>query len=196
LRALAALAVRQWFAAWRVIEVAGFFCTCSHFDPQPPVRGPFSFSGTHLANSFRRQFSDGSNMPVNLDTYLGVHAAALKLRSQRTEVLAANLANADTPHYQARDMDFKGALAAATGDQSGGVHLATTSARHIPAAGVNGNGTAELKYRVPLAPALDGNTVDAQLEQAAFAENSVRYQATLTFLNSKFRSLMTAITGQ
>ena len=135
-------------------------------------------------------------MPVNLDTYLGVHAAALKLRSQRTEVLAANLANADTPNYQARDIDFRSALAAASGQKDGGVHLATTSARHIPTTGVNGTGAAELKYRTPLAPALDGNTVDPQLEQAAFAENSVRYQATLTFLSTKFRGLMTAITGQ
>src|SRR5262245_50433359 len=134
-------------------------------------------------------------MPVNLDTYLGVHASALKLRSQRTEVLAANLANADTPGYRARDIDFKSALAAANGSQPG-VHLATTSAGHI--AGTNANGTAsgELKYRVPLAPSLDGNTVDSQLEQAAFAENTVRYQATLSFLSSKFRTLMTAITGQ
>jgi len=138
-------------------------------------------------------------MPVNLDTYLGVHAAALKLRSQRTEVLAANLANADTPNYQARDIDFKSALAA-VGAQSagagGGVHLATTRAGHIGATTVDGTTTPELKYRTPLAPSLDGNTVDAQLEQAAFAENSVRYQATLTFLSSKFRGLLTAITGQ
>lgn len=135
-------------------------------------------------------------MPVNLDTYLGVHAAALKVRSQRTEVLAANLANADTPNYQARDIDFKSALAAASGSKAGGVHLATTSTGHIGAATVNGTPTPDLKYRVPLAPSLDGNTVDTQLEQAAFAENSVRYQATLTFLNAKFRGLLTAITGQ
>lgn len=137
-------------------------------------------------------------MPVNLDTYLGVHAQALSLRSQRTEVLAANMANADTPGYRARDIDFKSALAAA-GDPSGGVSLATTKQGHIGAAtpnGMNGSPAPELKYRTPLAPSLDGNTVDAQLEQAAFAENTVRYQATLSFLNSKFRALMTAITGQ
>jgi flagellar basal-body rod protein FlgB len=134
-------------------------------------------------------------MPTGLDSYLGVHAAALNLRSKRTELLASNLANADTPNFRARDFDFKNALAAATNDPNA-VHLATTQAGHL--GGVNSNGTSapELKYRVPLAPALDGNTVDTQLEQAAFAENSVRYQATLTFLNSKFRALMTAITGQ
>jgi flagellar basal-body rod protein FlgB len=135
-------------------------------------------------------------MPSSIDNYLGVHAAALKLRAQRTEVLAANLANADTPGYRARDIDFKGALAAASGQQGGGVHLATTKAGHIGAATANGGPAPELKYRVPLAPALDGNTVDGQLEQSAFAENTVRYQATLSFVSSKFRALMTAITGQ
>ena len=134
-------------------------------------------------------------MPVNLDSYLGVHATALKLRSQRTEVLAANLANIDTPNYRARDVDFKSVLAA-EGSKDAGVRLSTTSAGHIGAADVNGTAAPQLKYRTPLAPSLDGNTVDAQLEQAAFAENSVRYQATLQFLSGKFRSLMTAITGQ
>lgn len=134
-------------------------------------------------------------MPVNLDSYLGVHATALQLRSQRTEVLAANLANIDTPNYRARDVDFKSVLAA-EGSKEAGVRLATTSAGHIGAADINGTASPQLKYRTPLAPSLDGNTVDAQLEQAAFAENSVRYQATLQFLNGKFRSLMTAITGQ
>lgn len=134
-------------------------------------------------------------MPTKLDSYLGVHAPALQLRSKRTEILAANLANADTPNYRARDIDFKAALAQA-GSPRSGVHLATTKAGHIGAHNADGVGAPELKYRVPLAPALDGNTVDTQLEQAAFAENSVRYQATLQFLSSKFRGLMTAITGQ
>ena len=137
-------------------------------------------------------------MPINLDTYLGVHADALKIRGQRTEVLARNLANADTPGYRARDIDFKNALAAASGQSNatGGVHLATTRAGHIGNAAPDGTPAPELKYRTPLAPSLDGNTVDGQLEQAAFAENTVRYQATLSFISSKFRALMTAITGQ
>jgi flagellar basal-body rod protein FlgB len=137
---------------------------------------------------------------LNLDTYLGVHAQALKLRETRTELLARNLANADTPGYKARDLDFRAALAAST-DAAGtpGV-LQATQAGHIGATGPEGlepgSTSAFLKYRTPLAPSLDGNTVDAQLEQAAFADNAVRYQATLQFLSSKFRSLMTAITGQ
>jgi len=116
---------------------------------------------------------------MDLNSYLGMHAQALSLEAQRTEVLAANLANVDTPNYKARDLDFKAALAAA--GNSGDATVA---------------GQAQLKYRVPLAPSLDGNTVDEQLEQAAFAENGVRYQATLTLLNGKLRALMTAITGQ
>jgi flagellar basal-body rod protein FlgB len=151
-------------------------------------------------------------MALNLDSYLGVHAQALTLEAQRTELLAANLANADTPNYKARDIDFKSALAAASGGgvnsgaslSSGTLPMAATNAVHLGAQGaaaadaVSGSSilNSNLKYRVPMAPALDGNTVDTQLEQAAFAENSVRYQATLTFLNARLKELMTAITGQ
>jgi flagellar basal-body rod protein FlgB len=136
-------------------------------------------------------------MALNLDTYLGVHADALKLQSKRMEVLADNLANADTPGYKARDIDFRTAMAntAGVGGASAPVTLATTNPGHLgtdPTTEANAN----LKYRVPLAPSLDGNTVDAQQEQAAFADNTVRYQATLTFLSSRIKSLMTAITGQ
>jgi flagellar basal-body rod protein FlgB len=166
------------------------------FRPASALAGwPFPTLGMRLATSLARHFSGGSAMPINLDTYLGVHAKALPLRSQRTEVLAANIANADTPGYRARDIDFKSALAAAGNTQSAD-QMKTTQTRHISTAQVNGTPAGELKYRNPLAPALDGNTVDTQLEQAAFAENSVRYQATLSFLSSKFRGLLTAITGQ
>ena len=135
-------------------------------------------------------------MPLNLDQYVGVHATALDVRARRGELIANNLANADTPGYQARDIDFRQAMARAAGDKTAGVSLSTTQAGHISgAASANAAGSPDLKYRTPLAPALDGNTVDAQIEQAAFAENAVRYQATLAFLNSKFRGLLTAILG-
>jgi flagellar basal-body rod protein FlgB len=137
---------------------------------------------------------------INLDSYLGVHATALRLREQRTELLARNLANADTPGYKAQDLDFRAAMAATSSPPGATGGLAATQNGHIPVSGAAalepGSTEAFLRYRTPLAPSLDGNTVDAQLEQAAFAENSVRYQATLSFLSSKFRSLMTAITGQ
>ena len=140
-------------------------------------------------------------MAINLDSYLGVHASALKLREQRTELLARNLANADTPGFKARDLDFSAALAATT-SAGGAGGLRATQSQHIATAGAAsaslepGSTEAFLRYRTPLAPSLDGNTLDAQLEQAAFADNAVRYQASLNFLSSKFRSLMTAITGQ
>jgi len=132
-------------------------------------------------------------MALSLDTYLGVQADALKVQSRRMEVLANNLANVDTPNFKARDIDFRAALAAA-GNAEAPVRLATTNAGHV-ASDPTAEASADLKYRVPLAPSLDGNTVDAQQEQAAFADNTVRYQATLTFLSARFRSLMTAITG-
>jgi len=156
-----------------------------------------------------------ARMQSVLDNYLGIHAQALALEAQRTDVLAANLANVDTPNYKARDMDFKAALAAASGQGDGStLTLTTTSPADLTSAGTlagatdgaaaataAASGTAPgsaanptyLKYRVPLAPALDGNTVDEQLEQSAFAENNVRYQASLTFLNTKLRDLLTAI---
>jgi flagellar basal-body rod protein FlgB len=133
-------------------------------------------------------------MALNLDSYLGIQPDALKLQSKRTEVIADNLANSDTPGYKARDIDFRAAMASA-GSADATVKLATTNAGHL-SIDPNTDANANLKYRTPLAPSLDGNTVDAQQEQAAFADNTVRYQATLTFLSARFKSLMTAITGQ
>jgi flagellar basal-body rod protein FlgB len=136
-------------------------------------------------------------MPLNLDAYLGVQQDALKVQSKRMEVLAKNLANVDTPNYKAQDIDFKTALAQA-GSPGASLSLTTTTANQIGNNATAGDveNSAALKYRVPLAPSLDGNTVDAQLEQAAFADNTVRYQATLTFLSGSLKDLVTAITGQ
>ena len=152
-------------------------------------------------------------MPLlNLNAYLGIEPDALKVYSQRAQVLAANLANADTPGYLARDIDFRAALASA-GSQGDALQPATTGAGDLTtasAAGSNvssaeGNVTTDggnvsteqfLKYRVPLAPSLDGNTVDSQLEEGQFAQNTVRFQAALTFLKNRFSELTTAIVGQ
>lgn len=133
-------------------------------------------------------------MRFNLDAYLGVHQQALQLGAKRTEVIANNLANADTPGFKARDIDFRAALAAA--GSGGSLAMSQTRPTHLSTGGADGDLTAALRYRTPLAPSLDGNTVDPQMEQAAFAQNAVRYQATLAFLNARFRGLMTAITGQ
>jgi flagellar basal-body rod protein FlgB len=143
-------------------------------------------------------------MRTSLDNYLGIHPQALTLEAKRNELLAANLANVDTPNYKARDIDFKAALSAASASSSSsgssGMTLkpgnASASAAASSTTGISSDGNAaQAAYRVPMAPSLDGNTVDEQLEQSAFAENSVRYQATLTFLNNALRGLMTAITG-
>ena len=136
-------------------------------------------------------------MPLSLDSYLGVQQDALKVQSKRMEVLAKNLANVDTPNYKAQDIDFKTALAQA-GSPGAALPLATTTSNQIGNSATTGDidTSGALKYRVPLAPSLDGNTVDAQMEQAAFADNTVRYQATLTFLSGSLKDLMTAITGQ
>lgn len=135
----------------------------------------------------------------DLDAHLGLHADALKLRSHRAELLARNLANADTPGFEARDFDFRQALSAARGE-GGSAALSAPAAGHLRAGGISAGSPAlpdpDLMYRVPVAPSADGNTVDVQLEQAAFAENAVKYQVTLQFVNSKLRGLMTALTGQ
>lgn len=133
-------------------------------------------------------------MKIGFDQALGPHAAALSLRAQRTEVLAGNIANADTPGYQARDVDFKAELAKQlTGASQPNVR--TTHAQHIPS-NADASAGVELLYRSPLMGSFDGNSVDTQLEQAAFAQNNMQFQAALRFLNGRFQGLMTAVKGE
>ncbi len=122
---------------------------------------------------------------ANLDPLFGLHAQSLAVQRQRMEVLAANIANADTPHYQARDIDFAKVLA------SQQQAAAAAPAGAAPAAAT----TPPLVYRVPLQPSVDGNTVDEQVEQGAFADAAMHYQASLSFLNGEVKGLLTAITG-
>lgn len=125
------------------------------------------------------------------DNLFGMHTQALGLWQKRAEVIAGNLANADTPGYLARDVDFRQALASASG-QSDKLAMTATQSGHIDATTLS---TDQLAYRVPLQPTMDGNTVDAQVEQASFAANSVHYQASLSFITAQIRMLRTAITG-
>lgn len=131
-------------------------------------------------------------MPISFDSALGVHPQALSLRSQRAEILASNLANADTPGYKAKDIDFKSIMANAS--EQSGTSLRRTHANHIQVG--SATGTAETVYRVPNQSSLDGNTVDGQLEKSAFAENALRYQASLTFISGKFKGMMAALKGE
>jgi flagellar basal-body rod protein FlgB len=136
----------------------------------------------------------------NLDAHFELHAQALQLSAKRAEVLARNIANAETPQYKAQDLDFKAALDAAlgmTGRPSGAsANLLTTHSNHLAGSRPGLDAGWSLQERRDVLPSLDGNTVDIQREQAAFAQNAVRYQASLNFISSQMRGLMTAITGQ
>ena len=114
-------------------------------------------------------------------------------RERRAGVLAANLANADTPHFQARDLDFQALIRQAAGEQDGS-RLRATQALHFGAGAPAIAG--DLLYRTPMQPTLDGNTVDSDIEMAQFARNSLDFQASLTFLQGKFRGLRSALKGE
>lgn len=134
-------------------------------------------------------------MSLSFDNALGLHEQALKFRSQRAEVLANNIANAETPNYKARDLDFGAVLAAQQQGGSQAVVVAQTDDGHIAAQSLIDQ-VAGLRFRTPLQPSLDGNTVDPEAEKAAYAENAIDFQASFTFLNSKFKGLMTALRGE
>ena len=132
-------------------------------------------------------------MPIDFDSALGPLPQALALRARRMELLAGNLANADTPGYKARDIDFRAAMQVVQGRTSG-VTLRTTNPGHMTLSASRGN--PPVQYRVPDSPSLDGNTVDSQREQAEFTENALGYQATLTFLNGRLNGLRKALRGE
>jgi flagellar basal-body rod protein FlgB len=127
------------------------------------------------------------------DNIFGIHERALVLHGQRIAVLATNLANADTPNYKARDIDFNAVLANV--DSQSTLAVRVTQAAHI-STGDGEFGSGELKYRNPYQASLDGNTVEMPVEQAAFSENNVRYQASLMFINRQISELQLAINGQ
>ena len=127
-----------------------------------------------------------------IDSAIGIHADALMFRSQRSSTLAANIANAGTDGYKARDYDFQNTLQAmAQGSERG---LRSTHNGHMNGSDISRFG--KLAYRVPTKPTENGNTVEPKVEQAAFAENALRYQASLEFLNSAFAGIRLAIRGQ
>lgn len=136
-----------------------------------------------------------------LDDYLRFNEAALSLRSKRQEVLASNIANADTPHYKARDIDFasalQGVMAKSAGQPTAGT-LAATAQGHVAGSAVTGatlpDGT-PLLYRTPAQGAADNNTVDMDVERNQFADNALRYEAGITMINMQIRGLMAAIQG-
>jgi flagellar basal-body rod protein FlgB len=134
-----------------------------------------------------------------LDDYLRVNETAINLRERRTQVIASNIANADTPNFKARDIDFKSALQNALGASgaspaSAAGTLAKTDPAHLD--GNAGNAASEgtpLLYRVPTQPSADGNTVDMDVERNQFADNAVRFEAGLTFISSQIKDMLSVI---
>ena len=134
-------------------------------------------------------------MSSRIDSAFAFQEKALGLRAHRQQVLAGNIANADTPNYKARDFDFQAALKdALAGRDNGDLPLSKTSPRHLD--GREGSGPARLMYRIPMQGAVDGNTVEMDTERTAFAENAVYYEAGLTFLTGRIKTMMAAIQGQ
>ncbi len=126
-----------------------------------------------------------------IDKAFGIHPAALSFRSERGSILAANIANSATPGFQARDYDFRKALRQFSSGENFG--LQATHASHIRTSSPNEFG--DLLYRVPTRVSTNNNTVEADVEQAAFSDNAVRYQTSLQFLNGSISGLRKAITG-
>ncbi|GGK72553.1 flagellar basal body rod protein FlgB [Amphritea balenae] len=133
-------------------------------------------------------------MAISFDKALGIHEQAVGLRIQRAEILANNIANSDTPNYKARDLDFESILQGVQGDHKP-LSMARTDAGHNSGL-VNPDFAAEMMYRIPDQPSVDGNTVNLQEEMARYTENAVDYQASFQFLNKKFKGLTSAIKGE
>lgn len=127
---------------------------------------------------------------LGFNNSLGIHPNAMQLRAARAEILANNLANSDTPNFKARDMDFNAMLNA---EFKRGLPMAATNPSHLRGT-IDTN--AELLYRNPYQPSIDGNTVDSQMEQGFYTDNALRYDASFQFLNGKFKGLSNAIKGQ
>ncbi|GGE70681.1 flagellar basal body rod protein FlgB [Streptosporangium jomthongense] len=132
-------------------------------------------------------------MAITFDKALGIHQHALEARVKRAEILANNMANADTPGFKARDMDFQAMMQKAR-DSMSGIGMEKTHPGHMDVS--TGGDGADLLYRVPNQPSVDGNTVDAQAEQTRFMRNAMDYQASFQFLNSKFTGLTKALKGE
>ena len=134
-----------------------------------------------------------------LDAYLRFQQTALSLRSERQQVLASNIANADTPNYKARDFDFKAALegkmASAPGAPASAPELARTAPAHLPGTGEVGPGGTPLQYRGVVQGAVDGNTVDMDVERNQFTDNAIRYEASVTMTNMLIKDVLASLQG-
>jgi len=140
-------------------------------------------------------------MFAQMTNSLDFHAKALVVRAERQRVIASNIANADTPGYVARDVNFREAMAEATGSsgQPAAARLGSsgTNSRHIPLASSTGElGASRLAYAPQTQPSMDGNSVDLDRERSNFVDNAVRYESTLRFINGHAKTILSAIQGQ
>lgn len=134
-------------------------------------------------------------MVNKLDDALRFHQTALSLRAARQELLASNIANADTPNYKARDIDFAGALQNALSGASAKLPASQTAPLHLQGGAGGSVLGAPVMYRRPSQPSADGNTVDMDVERAQFADNALRYEASVKFVSDDIKDLMLAIQG-
>jgi len=134
-------------------------------------------------------------MTSRIDSALQFHQTALSLRASRQELLASNIANADTPNYKAKDIDFASALQGALSGSTANLSMVTTSPSHL--AGTTGESVmgSPVMYRNVLQPSADGNTVDMDVERAQFADNALRYEASVKFISEQVKSVLTALQG-
>ena len=132
--------------------------------------------------------------PSKLDKEFDFPAQTLRLRGYRQQLLASNIANADTPNYKAVDIDFEQELKRITSQRAGSLKLETTQKNHLQAQSGNSLG-AQVQYRTDIQPNIDGNTVNLDVERAKLAENAFRYETTVRNISGQFRGLLTAIRG-
>lgn len=136
-------------------------------------------------------------MKSQFDSLFGIHATALPIREARGRILAANLANADTPNYKAKDIDFRAAMLKQRGEEGDlpNPSMKLTNKNHI--AGFDGTMSTSdyLRYRNPTQPSLDGNTVETHIEKAKFMENGIQQTMTIEFLNDEIKSISSALKG-
>jgi len=130
-----------------------------------------------------------------LDSSLRFHQEALNLRARRQEVLASNIAHADTPNFKARDIDFKNALSNAVDRtrSNGALPMTGTSPLHLAGSPTSGSADADLMFRTPAQSSIDGNTVEMDVERVNFADNAMRYEVNLTVLSAKIKGMLAAI---
>jgi flagellar basal-body rod protein FlgB len=128
-----------------------------------------------------------------IDDAFQFNQVALSLRAARQELIASNIANADTPNYKARDINFSAALQGALSGSAGKLPLSTSAPNHLSGKEASGPIDTQVMYRNPTQPSADGNTVDANAERAQFADNALRYEASLQFVNNKIKEYLAAL---